>query len=688
MNSRTSELEHAMARSPGDVSVPGERPVSQEPLTLAEMENLLQYMLSYTHDEQEQEIWESLAATGVSTSSVVESLRITMESSQKPPVVRLTAAAVFLNLFLLPNCPVYSVFNPLTFSTMVQALRQVITGISGSASVDAYTPKIDGGKKKNRGKGKGTNKHRKSPLRSDEDDETGDMMDEDGNQPGGDETRSRLGVTLLSVLGYLSQALEVLKLANQNETRKSLLGMLVEATRFSLEDQQRVEGGRKGYAGADRTRVSVGGGRTVEAWKLPYRMLLKLTDPQHGKPLETAAHILMAFGPHILMTHADVTATSSNSSKAPSLVPPSVLRSRALDFVTSDILTKAPKECIPAVESLMRHLCLNAPERAEGRAAAVEAVMKVYETVGRKEREGFFLFVGKLARVDRAAVRVVAVDLSAALVERMAHTWGRGEGEKGGMGSGVGEEGGAGGSCDGKGGDALIGRGAEEAAGGEAGAGAGGEGGDEEGDKGDEVSLSQGSASQGDSQSGRESGNGSREAGDSCGSGSVRAVIIDRVGGCLELIFRRASDVSPTVRARALVALTATLRILKGRPSLLDAVLAGHAHAHAPAQAEPGASVGGGSGLSGQTEPGVALGAGAGGSVLSVEEVLGMVRSRLEDEKGLVRKAAVGALEEIVGLSKLPLREELVDAIGELCSDSLLSVRRVALTALSKVRSP
>ncbi|CAI5479120.1 unnamed protein product [Closterium sp. Yama58-4] len=146
-------------------------------------------------------------------------------------------------------------------------------------------------------------------------------------------------------------------------------------------------------------------------------------------------------------------------------------------------------------------------------------------------------------------------------------------------------------------------------------------------------------------------------------------------------MFRRASDVSPTVRARALVALTATLRILKGRPSLLDALLADHAHVHA--QAERAASMGDGFGLRERSEPGAE--AVRSGSVLSAEEVLGMVQSRLEDEKGLVRKAAVGALEEIVGLSRLPLREELVDAIGELCSDSLLSVRRVALTALSKL---
>ncbi|GJP56701.1 hypothetical protein CLOM_g15756 [Closterium sp. NIES-68] len=343
-------------------------------------------------------------------------------------------------------------------------------------------------------------------MRIDED-ETGDFSDEDGNQRGGDETQSRLGVTLLSVLGNLSQALEVLKLANQSEAR-----------------------------------------RTVEAWRLPYHMLLKLMDPQHGKPLESAARVLMALGPYILMTHADVTvatsSSTSNGTQTPSLVFPSQLRSRGLDFVTSDILTRAPKETIPAVESLMRYLCLHAPERAEGRAAAVEAVVKVYGAVGRKERERFFL--------------------------------------------------------------------------------------------------------------------------------------------CLELMYRRASDVSPTVRARALVALTASLRTLKGRPSLLDSVLADHARAsNLAGAADPGATPGGGPGLRGQPVPGAGVGVGCSG--LGVEEVLGMVRRRLEDEKGLVRKAAVGALEEIVGLSSLPLREELVDAIGELCSDSLLSVRRVALTALSKL---
>ncbi|GJP43548.1 hypothetical protein CLOM_g2996 [Closterium sp. NIES-68] len=600
MDSRTSEFLHAMARSPGDASAPGERPVAQEPLTLAEMENFLQHMLSYNHEDQEQEVWESLAATGVSISSVVESLRLTMESSQKPPVVRLTAAAVFLNLFLLPNCPVYSVFNPLAFSTMIQTLRQVIVGNPPSASnVGTDAPTNDSGRKKrNHRKGKGTDKQRKSSMRIDED-ETGDFSDEDGNQRGGDETQSRLGVTLLSVLGNLSQALEVLKLANQSEARKALLGMLVEVARFSLDDQQWGEGGR-GRVGADRTRVTVGGGRTVEAWRLPYHMLLKLMDPQHGKPLESAARVLMALGPYILMTHADVTvatsSSTSNGTQTPSLVFPSQLRSRGLDFVTSDILTRAPKETIPAVESLMRYLCLHAPERAEGRAAAVEAVVKVYGAVGRKERERFFLFVGKLARVDRAAARVVAVDLSAAL---------------------------------------------------------------------------------GDAQTGRENGNGR-------GVGNGRAVLIARVGSCLELMYRRASDVSPTVRARALVALTASLRTLKGRPSLLDSVLADHARAsNLAGAADPGATPGGGPGLRGQPVPGAGVGVGCSG--LGVEEVLGMVRRRLEDEKGLVRKAAVGALEEIVGLSSLPLREELVDAIGELCSDSLLSVRRVALTALSKL---
>ena len=68
----------------------------------------------------------------------------------------------------------------------------------------------------------------------------------------------------------------------------------------------------------------------------------------------------------------------------------------------------------------------------------------------------------------------------------------------------------------------------------------------------------------------------------------------------------------------------------------------------------------------------------------SCRQLSEVVRWGLGDEKGLVRKAGVAAAEELVTVTGVSVDD--VRALAMCCSDSLLSVRKAALGALTKVR--
>ena len=65
------------------------------------------------------------------------------------------------------------------------------------------------------------------------------------------------------------------------------------------------------------------------------------------------------------------------------------------------------------------------------------------------------------------------------------------------------------------------------------------------------------------------------------------------------------------------------------------------------------------------------------------ESILVLVRRRLEDDKSLVRKAALQTMEILIPSLQVQLTTEDIDALKSRCFDSALSVRKQALSTVT-----
>ncbi|KAL5097981.1 hypothetical protein RYX36_002308 [Vicia faba] len=124
---------------------------------------------------------------------------------------------------------------------------------------------------------------------------------------------------------------------------------------------------------------------------------------------------------------------------------------------------------------------------------------------------------------------------------------------------------------------------------------------------------------------------------------------------CLEALVKRCSDVSAMTRARALSNLAQVVKLLSGsdRASVVLKKFMGFGDGNV-------ASVGG-------------------------KGINEMLRRRCVDEKAVVRKAALLLVTKLTALLGGAIDEVVLKTMGMACSDSLLSIRKAALEALSEV---
>jgi len=135
-------------------------------------------------------------------------------------------------------------------------------------------------------------------------------------------------------------------------------------------------------------------------------VLSALLSPGHGGIREVSAMVFKLLTPHTLGTLPGGKIAAKDAT---------VVRTAALNFIQSSL--KNIQGCEESAAAFMRHAVLKTPEKADGRAAAVETAVTLCKALGPQCLHCFVGFIVKLSRTSKANQRFMAVELSAAFIE-------------------------------------------------------------------------------------------------------------------------------------------------------------------------------------------------------------------------------------------------------------------------------
>lgn len=145
--------------------------------------------------------------------------------------------------------------------------------------------------------------------------------------------------------------------------------------------------------------------------KRAYQAFNLLIEGRHGSPTRTYGIIAKSLLPNVLMTF--VSAKGATISK-----PIKAIRESAVSWVISTVRNAAEnKNLISCLLSLMQHICLGIPDRAEHRTLACQTIVEMIELLPSPQQREFVDFLRKLSRNQKMAVRQYAVDLATSLLD-------------------------------------------------------------------------------------------------------------------------------------------------------------------------------------------------------------------------------------------------------------------------------
>ncbi|KAJ9700006.1 hypothetical protein PVL29_005713 [Vitis rotundifolia] len=334
-------------------------PISQS--TLSDLQTLLDNAIATEDSHHIDRLFEDLSSRNLSISSLIRPMASAMDSS--PTHISLLASRVYLSLLLSLNAPVFTLFTPMAFLSLLRSIRQCFKNRKmgpprfGESSRGSYAAAFR--KRKGGGRGRGV----RSRVR--------EVDDGDG---------SEFDVRMVfSVLERLQLVLGLIHLDRFPDSLKSLVQTVAEIPAMALELC----------------------GNTASFDKLTHlcsRVLTEVLSSEHGDQATTAAEVLKSLSPLILLAKSQA-------------------RTFALGFVMNRMMGMAKEfdGVKKAIVNLPRYLLQKAPEKSEPRALAVESVMEIVKTMEFEEQIGFVKYVVKMTQ-GKSHFRLLAVDLFPMLI--------------------------------------------------------------------------------------------------------------------------------------------------------------------------------------------------------------------------------------------------------------------------------
>ncbi|KAL5849450.1 hypothetical protein ACOSQ4_007463 [Xanthoceras sorbifolium] len=288
----------------------------------------------------------------LTASSLVPPISSAMDSS--PSNLSLSASKVYLSLLLSPNSPVFTLFTPVAFLSLLRSIRRSLKNPQQVSNCGSDV--LVRCKKKGAGRARGTRN-------------VGRESSESNNDESGFDAR-----TFFLVMKNLECVMGLIHLNRFPDSLKSLIQTVAEIPVLSLE-----LGGILGSYG--------------NLTDLCGRILSKLMRSEHGSVEGTTAEVLKSLTPLILMGKSQA-------------------RTFALGFLRNQMMGMAreSEEIKKAVVNLPKYLANKAPEKAEPRGLAVEAIMEIVKAMEFEDQIGFAEYTVKMSQ-GKANLRLLAVDL-------------------------------------------------------------------------------------------------------------------------------------------------------------------------------------------------------------------------------------------------------------------------------------
>ncbi|XP_009136728.1 condensin-2 complex subunit D3 [Brassica rapa] len=327
----------------------------------------LKSLLDTDDDEILDRFYVSLSSTA---SSFLRCFSAAMDSPVESGRLAISASEAYLSLLLSTNCPVFTFFSPVAFLSLLGSIRRYLKPRRREDSGGAAVASSQGNKKK-RGRGGGSRKNAKNLGRED-----GDETEEGGFD----------AKLVFRVLERLGSVLGFVHLDRFPDSLKSLVQTVSEIPLLALE--------HSGVLSYDKLMETCG------------RILGGVLSSDHGDVSLTAAEISKSLTPLLLMGKHQA-------------------RSFALGFVSRKImgLAKDNSELKKVVCNLPKFLVHKAPEKAEPRGFAVEAILEIVKAMEVEDQSEFVEFVMKMGQ-GKSNLRILAVDLIPLLMSSLGNPFG------------------------------------------------------------------------------------------------------------------------------------------------------------------------------------------------------------------------------------------------------------------------
>ncbi|KAF3623766.1 hypothetical protein T459_31367 [Capsicum annuum] len=352
--SRKFSMEETIQRIASDLET--QEPISES--SLNDLQILLDHTLKTKDPIDIEDFYDELSSRNLSATRLIESIATTMDSS--PSMVSILASKVYLSLLLTPNSPVFTLFTPMSFLSLLRSIRQ------GFKTPFSVSPNGSGSNSKKK-KAKGRKGER--------------SVGDSGNE-------SEFDVRVLFiVLERLKLVLGLVHLGRFPDCLRSLVQTMGEIAVKAVDLC-----GNSGVYG----RFS----------ELCSEILSEVMKVEHGDQGVSAVEILKSLTPLIILV------------KSPA-------RSLSLDFVVSRMmgLAKESDDVKKVVLNLPKYIVQKAPEKAEPRAGAVEAIVEIVKVMDFEDQDAFASYVVKMSQ-GKAQLRLLAVDLIPALMMSLKDPFG------------------------------------------------------------------------------------------------------------------------------------------------------------------------------------------------------------------------------------------------------------------------
>ncbi|GFQ05906.1 condensin-2 complex subunit d3 [Phtheirospermum japonicum] len=323
---------------------------------LRDLDTLLDYTLKTNDPIDLENFYSELSARNLSLISLTNAVSSAMDSGLSSSI-SILASKVYLSLLLSPNSPVFTLFTPMAFISLLRAIRLAIKNPS-LASNEGSVSRSPSRKKKGKRNIAGNKKIVENR------DFTENTVEE-----GGFDVKD-----LFLLLEKLVMVMDLVHLDRFPDCLKALVQTVCEILITAVEHW--------GNSGSFK--------RLCE---LCSQVLSESLKPEHGNQGDSAAEVLKALGQLILSSKSQV-------------------RSFGLCFVVIRMakMGENSDDIKKAVANMPKYLIQKSPERAEPRALAVESIIEIVKALDSENQVGFGDYVVKMSH-GKGQLRLLSMDL-------------------------------------------------------------------------------------------------------------------------------------------------------------------------------------------------------------------------------------------------------------------------------------